>query len=1290
MFDLDSDMNLLPMDGSRFFTLELSILLKEDYDLMRKMEWNKNVALMLCFLMVISLLNPLFVSAGENDISLQSSDEIAVTENVYDPITIDLQATGLDGDLFSKSAIEIPVGEVTQDGFTLDNHTAMGALVYYCQENGVAVQITDSDWGWYVYQIGTDPDNENGWMYYVNGESPGVGASEYALTDGDSLRFGHWSLGLYEPIEYDIPVSDNQWVKNGNTVLDALVKFQQPDGSFWWTEEIEGLAKSSTVQSLSSLVDLGSGGSSKHQAGAAVNLSDAPKQLKEAIDGAIDWYLSNHNPASNWEGLPALKAAGEDLNNSPWETDQEWRTVNPGFDEDTTENDHIHYIFRLLAVGLNPSNAWERNLFAELAAQQNMETGAIGSALGKHIWAMVALDTGKMKGYDVGSWNETNQIKAADYLIEQQESDGLFADLDTTGWALTALSSHREKSTVDDAINKAVNFLASRQKDNGGFQPLPASWGTSPENANTNAAVIAGLAAVGEDLLPGENILEIKDDTKPLEITLKDGASITTIKIEPSEEDGLKVATLPKITVTAESGHETYGLMIPQGTKVSGPEDWDGSIQMPRPLDSKTIHISDGETKAAVQVGYSAGSLRFDQAVRLRLPAQAGKSAGFIQSGEFHEITEELAEDYGTGLNPGEAVKIDVDGDLIIWITHFTTFIAYDKTQTTPPGSGGTTSGSDPQASLSVQGDRGKTILASTEEKIDSNETVLSFTEKVLDKQGISHDISGGYLRAIDGLAELDKGPESGWIFSINGRYPEVGASSVSVNADDRIRWEYTTELLSESGDAGITSDQLEEELDLENARLQAIEWILNHQDFTVHSNFADWDALALARNGEDVPEAYRETLEALLMDNKGDFRLVTDTARILLTATALGDHGENVYGVNFLEKLLNHENMLMQGINGPAHALLALDAYQYEAPAETLWNREKLVDQMLEMQKRDGGFSLSERAEATGDIDLTAMVLQALAPYQDQEEVKEVTDKALSWLELKTFDNSESIAQTVLALSSLKLDPANYEFDQVEASLLHELVQYMLPDGGFSHRKNGESSEIANQQALMALNAYQRFVDEDYAFYDMRDAAVSRKPDPEEEKSPEISLEGIDLTDEAMVSDWALEWVKKAVAHGLMSGVSETELRFDPKRELTRTEFAVLMVKMQDAAMHETTMNSFQDVEPGSWYEGYVTTVRNNGWMSGVSENEFAPHRSISRQEMAVVLGKVLDLKRDEPMLAPEDFDDAADWAKAYVQPVYHHRLMVGDGRRFMPESAVTREMAAVIMVKLYENKFD
>ena len=58
----------------------------------------------------------------------------------------------------------------------------------------------------------------------------------------------------------------------------------------------------------------------------------------------------------------------------------------------------------------------------------------------------------------------------------------------------------------------------------------------------------------------------------------------------------------------------------------------------------------------------------------------------------------------------------------------------------------------------------------------------------------------------------------------------------------------------------------------------------------------------------------------------------------------------------------------------------------------------QKYLDYIVEKEKDDGGFSLDDNA-TNGDVDLTAMTLQCLKPYQDENDVKEAIDKGVEFL---------------------------------------------------------------------------------------------------------------------------------------------------------------------------------------------------------------------------------------------------------------------------------------------------
>jgi len=116
-------------------------------------------------------------------------------------------------------------------------------------------------------------------------------------------------------------------------------------------------------------------------------------------------------------------------------------------------------------------------------------------------------------------------------------------------------------------------------------------------------------------------------------------------------------------------------------------------------------------------------------------------------------------------------------------------------------------------AYIYIKGYRG-VILPKTEVEIRKGDTVLSLTKRVLNSKGIDFKtrfISGlEYMESIDGQSEFDKGPLSGWMFTVNGEAPSAGATEVPVRDGDYIQWLYTTNL---GKDIGIIYDQPRSEI---------------------------------------------------------------------------------------------------------------------------------------------------------------------------------------------------------------------------------------------------------------------------------------------------------------------------------------------------------------------------------------------------------------------------------------------------------------------------------------------
>ena len=270
-----------------------------------------------------------------------------------------------------------------------------------------------------------------------------------------------------------------------------------------------------------------------------------------------------------------------------------------------------------------------------------------------------------------------------------------------------------------------------------------------------------------------------------------------------------------------------------------------------------------------------------------------------------------------------------------------------------------------------------------------------------------------------------------------------------------------------------------------------------------VGSTGGEWMTIGLTRSGRPVPAGYYdnvvEYVKAMADANERLHRAkVTDNARVILALTAIGKDVTNVGGHNLLKGLDNMAYVQKQGINGPIWTLIALDSHNYPTMGDV--TREKLIQVILDAQLSDGGWNLSGES---ADTDMTAMAIQALAPYyKTNETVKAAVDKALEALSaLQRNDggfgswgtvNSESCAQVIVALTALGIDPAtDSRFVKNGSTVLGALAGFYVDGGGFKHTADGERNGMATEQGYYALAAYFRFVNGQTSLYDMSDVTI-------------------------------------------------------------------------------------------------------------------------------------------------------------------------------------------------------
>lgn len=412
--------------------------------------------------------------------------------------------------------------------------------------------------------------------------------------------------------------------------------------------------------------------------------------------------------------------------------------------------------------------------------------------------------------------------------------------------------------------------------------------------------------------------------------------------------------------------------------------------------------------------------------------------------------------------------------------------------------------------------------------KASNDWTAWDAVKACLDNAKYEYTGSGAYLKSITDtkgqtLGEKDDGKSSGWMFGVTPAQGEEALPNTTLDATfihdgDTVRLFFTNKYIPVDPDEPV--DPGTEVPNFDKVYADTKKYIQNNVPAPVVAyDRGEWAVLGLARAGvalsDEYIQAYYDKVVAyvkanigsdgVLVDPESHNPAVTDNERIILALTAIGKDPANVGGKNLLTALQNKDIMKVDkesdtNINGLVFGLLALNSGNYTQ--DSYW----LVQAILDQQNADGSWSSSAETKPASDVDMTAMALQALAPYYnegDDTTVNAAVDKALQWLSAKYkgtgYTSAESCAQVVVALSALQLN-ANSDssfvktVDGAPTSVLGDLLRYYLGEGqGFKHAASLKTADQkATEQALYAMAAYERYCQRTKALYDMTDAVCA------------------------------------------------------------------------------------------------------------------------------------------------------------------------------------------------------
>lgn len=162
---------------------------------------------------------------------------------------------------------------------------------------------------------------------------------------------------------------------------------------------------------------------------------------------------------------------------------------------------------------------------------------------------------------------------------------------------------------------------------------------------------------------------------------------------------------------------------------------------------------------------------------------------------------------------------------------------------------------------------------------------------------------------------------------------------------------------------------------------------------------------------------------------------------------------------------------------------------------------------------------------------------------------------------------------------------------------------------------------------------------------------------------------------------NWAYEPTKYLSEKGIINGNGNGN--YSPEAPVKREEFAkILCLAFGLEEKEEET--EFEDVNSADWYYTYVKAAYQNGAVNGVGNGIFGTGQPLKRQDIAVILARVLELYEE----AGEKFTDdseISDYAKASVYTLKAMGILSGTGNgAFEPHRPVSRAECAKIVYEL------
>ncbi|SHK22549.1 S-layer homology domain-containing protein [Tepidibacter formicigenes] len=602
---------------------------------------------------------------------------------------------------------------------------------------------------------------------------------------------------------------------------------------------------------------------------------------------------------------------------------------------------------------------------------------------------------------------------------------------------------------------------------------------------------------------------------------------------------------------------------------------------------------------------------------------------------------------------------------------------------------------------ISIKGYKGY-IIRKTKVEIEENDTVLDITKRILNKNDIDYDISGGFVESIDGLANGDKGAKSGWLYNVDGKTPDVGADSIEVRKGQKIEWYYTVDYTKDDRNTSMNNKESEKDekvddvisndeyKDLykviiakdssESEITKAVEDAVDILNKKANDINTEKDAKKLINHVKDVSKIMNKALKKV--DSKYEVKNIADKNKLLIKS--LVKSAEKISDENSKKEI---STVAVENID---LTLKLVGEIEDENDIDSIVNSEiESAGDLVEKLGKENTKKLNEKT-----VKLAQQVINKVA-------IKNIEDNKIKADEVKNM--AQKILNKVKDMEQ-KLEKNNIEVNRaLEKKLILNVVS-----------KNKGEAQISLESKIMECGLDKIEVKTNIASFNIKsntfdkgkDITLKAKKINTSDLSKNISIHipsnSVVVNFEAKVGNENITKFKEPIEVSIpykgdiKNKENITVFYINDNKNLepmggvydSETKTVKFITNHFSKYFAKEYTKSFSDLENTKWAKDAVEIMAAKGIVNGKENNKFSPNDNITRAEFAALITRMLKCVDCDSEIPFEDVNKN-DWYYKSIASAYSNGLINGKGDTvFDPNGDITREEMSKIIASVLERK--